>query len=188
LGEIKTLLEVPGNRPTSGNVGGDTYLSKADEALRQAKSALLKADLLDGEKKAGGIGEARAKLEKAKELLEDAADDADESTNEDGIEKVVSRLRSLTDKVAKAEIALLQRGVRVPDTSKSTLPTVTPAELMAAVAGRGTAQSFLAEFEIAKAGRLPMAHFMNHLATKASPRVAEVFGMEVSAPTLRMIQ
>jgi hypothetical protein len=46
----------------------------------------------------------------------------------------------------------------------------------------------LAEFEIAKAGRLPMAHFMNHLATKASPRVAEVFGMEVSAPTLRMIQ
>jgi hypothetical protein len=101
LDELKSLLQTPGSRPTSGNVGGETFLGKAGEQLRAAKSVLLKADLTDdADKRAAGISEAKRLLDKASALLEDACNDADESEQEDQIGKCINRLKGLNAKVA----------------------------------------------------------------------------------------
>ncbi len=93
LDEIRSLSAVPG-------ASTETYLGKCNTMLRQAKSSILKAGIADGEARTAAINDAAGLLVKAREALEDAANDADEAEDEDGIEKATKRFRALASKVA----------------------------------------------------------------------------------------
>jgi hypothetical protein len=109
LDQIKTLLAVPGNRPTSGSVAGDTFLGKADSAILQAKTALRKATILEIEGDSAGraqqLVDANAALGKAVSFLKASSeameDTGDEDADEDGVDRRTNQVRGLYAKAQR---------------------------------------------------------------------------------------
>jgi hypothetical protein len=84
----------------------DTFLGKSLLKLTKAHAALRKADLADEDEKEerkSHLAQAADLLKSAKRLLAKATEEMEETGDEEGCEKAMAKLRSLTKAVAKAE-------------------------------------------------------------------------------------